>query len=829
MPRTLPRASAIIVLLLTYPDSAVAEETFDTHFMMGGMKDQKLSNFHIDDKKPMPGDYELDIYVNKQWRGKYDIAVDEDPDNTCIPYAMLSKLGISTRGLAQKKPADCLALKTVVRGGSYSFDIGTFRLDLAVPQAFVNEVEAGYVLPENWDRGINAFYTSYYLSQYFSDYKHAGNNKSTYARFSSGINLLGWQLHSDASYNKADDSRGEWKSNTLYLERGIGSMLATLRAGEMYTSADIFDAVRFRGVRIYRDMQMLPESKQNFTPLVQGIARSNALVTIEQNNFIVYQKEVPPGPFAIADLQLAGGGADLDVTVKEADGSVTRYLVPFAAVPNMLQPGVAKYDVVAGRSAIEGASNQADFAQLSYQYGVNNVLTLYGGTMLSDDYYAFTLGTGWNTRLGAISVDATRSHSKQDNGDVFDGQSYQIAYNKYLTQTATRFGLAAYRYSSRDYRTFNDHVWADNRREYKRDENDIYDIGDYYQNDFGRKNSFSANVSQSLPEGWGSLALSSLWRDYWGRSGSSKDYQLSYSNRWRQIGYTVSASQTYDDDRREDKRFNLFFSIPFAWGDGITTPRRHVNLSNSTLFDDKGFASNNTGLTGTLGQRDQFNYGVNVSHQRQRSETTAGANLTWNTPFAMLNGSYSQSSEYTQSGASLSGGVVAWSGGVNLANQLSETFAVMQAPGLEGAWVNGQKYRTTDKKGTVVYDNLTPYRENPLMLDTSQSESETELRGNRKVVAPYRGAVMQVEFATDRRKPWFIRALRRDGSPLAFGYEVEDEHGHNIGVVGQGSQLFIRTNDVPPVIYVATGRAQQNKCAITFDNKIDESHVYICQ
>ena len=37
-------------------------------------------------------------------------------------------------------------------------------------------------------------------------------------------------------------------------------------------------------------------------------------------------------------------------------------------------------------------------------------------------------------------------------------------------------------------------------------------------------------MSQSLPEGWGSVSLSTLWRDYWGRSGSSKDYQLSYSN-----------------------------------------------------------------------------------------------------------------------------------------------------------------------------------------------------------------------------------------------------------------------------------------------------------
>ncbi|EOC3495394.1 fimbria/pilus outer membrane usher protein, partial [Shigella sonnei] len=175
---------------------------------------------------------------------------------------------------------------------------------------------SGYVPPENWERGINAFYTSYYVSQYYSDYKASGNSKSTYVRFNSGLNLLGWQLHSDASFSKTNNNPGVWKSNTLYLERGFAQLLGTLRVGDMYTSSDIFDSVRFRGVRLFRDMQMLPNSKQNFTPRVQGIAQSNALVTIEQNGFVVYQKEVPPGPFAITDLQLAGGGADLDVSVK---------------------------------------------------------------------------------------------------------------------------------------------------------------------------------------------------------------------------------------------------------------------------------------------------------------------------------------------------------------------------------------------------------------------------------------------------------------------------------------------------------------------------------
>lgn len=80
------------------------------------------------------------------------------------------------------------------------------------------------------------------------------------------------------------------------------------------------------------------------------------LVTIEQNGFVIYQKEVPPGPFAIADLQMAGGGADLDVSIREADGTVTSYLVPFSSVPNMLQAGVSKYDLAAGRSHIEGRS-----------------------------------------------------------------------------------------------------------------------------------------------------------------------------------------------------------------------------------------------------------------------------------------------------------------------------------------------------------------------------------------------------------------------------------------------------------------------------------------
>ncbi len=204
--------------------------------------------------------------------------------------------------------------------------------------------------------------------------------------------------------------------------------------------------------------------------------------------------------------------------------------------------------------------------------------------MLASDYRSFTLGTGWNTLIGAVSVDGTLSHSKQDNGDVFDGESYQVAWNKYLPQSATHFSLAAYRYSSRDYRTFNDHVWANNRDNYRRDDDDIYDIADYYENDFGRKNTFTLNINQTLPDGWGYFTASALWRDYWGRSGTGKDYQLSYSNTWQRLSFTLSATQTYDSNNREDKRFNIYLSIPLTWGLKENGGNRDIHLSNSTTF-----------------------------------------------------------------------------------------------------------------------------------------------------------------------------------------------------------------------------------------------------
>lgn len=102
--------------------------------MIGGMKDQQVSNIRLEDNQPLPGPYDIDIYVNKQWRGKYEIIVKDNPQETCLSREMIKRLGINTDSFASGK--QCLTFKQLIQGGSYTWDIGVFRLDFSVPQAW---------------------------------------------------------------------------------------------------------------------------------------------------------------------------------------------------------------------------------------------------------------------------------------------------------------------------------------------------------------------------------------------------------------------------------------------------------------------------------------------------------------------------------------------------------------------------------------------------------------------------------------------------------------------------------------------------------------------
>ncbi len=106
-------------------------------------------------------------------------------------------------------------------------------------------------------------------------------------------------------------------------------------------------------------------------------------------------------------------------------------------------------------------------------------------------------------------------------------------------------------------------------------------------------------------------------------------------------------------------------------------------------------------------------------------------------------------------GGNIQGGLVAWADGVHLASRLNDTIAIINAPyGRRGG--AGASLFTYQCKGYAVFEALTPYRQNFISLDVSESESDVALLGNRKVTVPYRGAVVVVDFETETSKPFYF-------------------------------------------------------------------------
>src|SRR5690606_12745300 len=274
------------------------------------------------------------------------------------------------------------------------------------------------------------------------------------------------------------------------------------------------DGVGFRGIAVTSDDRMLPDSRRGYAPVVRGVAQTNAKVTIRQRDHVIYETTVAPGPFEIDDLYDTNFGGDLDVTVTEADGREQRFVVPFAAVPQLLRQGQNRFGFVAGQVRDSTLKNgEPAMLEATWQRGLSNSFTGYAGTTLSEGYGALLLGGAYNTRWGAVSGDVTFSRTRlpgagvEDHGRDMRGQSARLTYSKFLPNSGTNFSVAAYRYSTDGFLSLNDGLRL----------RDNLATGIGFDEVARQRSRVDVNVSQALGERGGSLFLVGSSSDYWNR------------------------------------------------------------------------------------------------------------------------------------------------------------------------------------------------------------------------------------------------------------------------------------------------------------------------
>ncbi|MGO4329774.1 fimbria/pilus outer membrane usher protein [Cupriavidus sp. 2TAF22] len=792
----------------------VAQVEFDSGFLAtGSSRRVDLSRFERGNVV-LPGTYNIDMYVNGNRVSRTDVpfralGADDSDAQACFDAGLLQKAGVDLRklapGMATRLAAsgECLPITEVIPGASASFDFGDQRLELGIPQVSLSRSARGSVSPELLDSGVTTGILGYQFNVYsFKGHGSNGVQTQGYLGLNAGFNAGDWHFRHNGSYNWSGSGHSDYQNISTYVQRDLLKLASQLTLGEAYTSGELFDSTAFRGVRLATDDRMLPDSLRGYAPTVRGVATSNARVTIRQAGMTIYETTVAPGAFEIDDLYATGYGGDLNVTVTEADGTVRSFSVPYAAVPLSLRPGVNRYSVVAG--AVRDAQNSKNplFVQGTWQRGLNNLVTGYGGVTLAQGYASAMLGGAFNTPVGAVGADVTQAHTSVSGVGTFNGTSTRLSYSKSVLQTGTDLSIAAYRYSTGGYFGLNEAMRARAQA----------DQGHTIDSVWRQRNRASVTLGQRLGERGGRLNVTASTANYWNRDGSDINYSVGYNNVYKNISFGVSATRQRGADGRMGTMYFASVTIPLGKQNPLT-------LTGNVSRNSNGSMQAQTTLSGSAGADNELSYSLSANHTSGagQSSTDGGANVLYRSPYADLNASVSGGSDYQQAAIGVRGAAVLHRGGVTLSQPLSDTFAIVEAPNAEGARVTNASGVRIDSRGYAVVPYLTPYSMNTVSLDPKGLSTDVELRETSQQVAPRAGSVPMLKFETVSGRSAMIRARRSNDMALPFGAAVHDEGGQEVGVVGQASKIFARGLQDKGELKVTWGNDEASACRIAYE------------
>lgn len=817
---TLSQLACFIALQCALPlcNSAMAREYFDPALLGidGPGKDLTDLSAFEEGVGQMPGTYRVDVVLNNTVFGTRDIefALKKDAAGNsslqpCLSTEMLRELGVRL----EQFPAltgSCADL-SVIPQASAKFIFERQQLQLSLPQAAINAQARGYVPPEQLDEGINALLLNYNFSGDNTQGRRSEipDSDNYYLSLRPGLNVGPWRIRNYSTWNRStngSDTQESWDSIYTYAQRNIISLKSQLTVGDSNAPSDMFDSVPFRGAQLASDDDMLPDSLRGYAPVVRGIARTNAQVIIKQNGYTIYQSYVSPGAFEITDMYPTGSSGDLDVTIKEADGSEQHQTVAFASLPVLQREGRVKFSLTSGQyRPYDGDIDKEMFTQATAIYGLPAGFTVYGGGQFSQHYQSLLSGVGKNFgTIGAVSIDGTQAWSSQKDQDKESGQSWRVRYSKNILETGTNISIAGYRYSTSGYYTLSEvlDTWRDDA---------------WRTNNDRRRNRAEFLLNQNIGEKLGSLSLTTMSEDYWNSDRKMRSIGVGYSNSWSGITYNLNYSynrNTTDSENDkiydEDQIFSLSITVPLdRW---LSNSYATYSLNTSK----RGDTSHNVGLNGSLLEDRNLNWNVQESQTNHGEGNGGYASLDYQGTYARVNSAYSYDHDQKRVNYGIEGGIVAHAHGVTLSQALGETAALVEAPGANGVSVSNQTGVKTDFRGYTVVPYVTPYRESTLSLDTATLPESADVELSSQKITPTRGAIVRAHFDTRVGKRVLMTLIRSNGEPVPFGAMVTTSDNASGSIVGDSGQVYLTGMPQKGSLLLKWGNASKEQCNVSY-------------
>jgi outer membrane usher protein len=795
---------------------SINKTEFNAIFLRGGNASTvDLSRF-AHGNPVLPGTYQVQININGKEVSRVPVLFVAQPGShialPCLDITLIKRLGLNDAELSEPARAELLRIKNsgctnlsqVVSDSSVNFDFSNLNLNIVVPQIALLQTPRGYVNPELWSEGVTSASLAYNLNV-FRSVNLFSTSTSSYLGMTSGVNLGSWQLRQRSAFNKQSNGSSSYQNIATYLLHDMPSLRSRMVIGDSFTEGNLFNSVSYRGLTIASEERMLPDSQRGYAPQVRGIARTNARVKISQNGNVLLETTVPPGQFEIDDLYPTGYGGNLQVTVYEADGSQQSFVVPYSTLIQLLRPGIWRYSATVAQTRDEQITDVEQFAQVGVQYGLNNLVTVYSGATVSSNYGAALVGVALNTPAGAFAVDVTQSRSKVVNDDAQTGNSFRLSYNKAIEQTGTNITLSAFHHTSEGYASFRDSLILRQASFMALEPNAIS----------RPRNQFQLNLNQALGYRGGSLYVTGSKTGYWNHASSSLQLLVGYSNFFKigrtHVNYSIALSRIKNDLTASTAN-TLLATLSFPLGTEPRSPQMTVQYTPNLAGSAN--ESLQTTISGTADESNTINYSASTT--QLSNDTAVSGAVQYLSPYSTLSTSASQGAQFSQQSVGASGGIVIHKGGITFANQLTDTFGIIEAPGAEGARIINTIGARIDSQGYGIVSYLNAYRMNRVSIDPEGVSLDVDFLSTSQQIAPRANASVLVRFQTQTGRAVIFKARQSDGSTVPFGAGIYDMKNSEIGIVGQGGQIMLRLPKNKDSLTAKWGSAIDEQCRFNY-------------
>ncbi|EEX2832973.1 fimbrial biogenesis outer membrane usher protein [Escherichia albertii] len=742
-----------------------------------------------------PGKYNLQVQVNKQpLPDEYDIfwyASDNDANKTyaCLTPDLIAQFGLKEdilKSLQWIRNGECLK-PGQLEGIEIQADLSQSALLISLPQAYLEYSDVDWDPPSRWDDGIPGLIADYSINAQTRHDENGGDDSNDISGNGTvGANFGPWRLRadwqtdyqhtrSDDDDDNSDDTQKNWEWSRYYAWRALPSLKAKLALGEDYLNSDIFDGFNYVGGSISTDDQMLPPNLRGYAPDISGVAHSTAKVTVSQMGRVIYETQVPAGPFRIQDLGDSVSGT-LHVRIEEQNGQVQEYDISTASMPFLTRQGQVRYKMMMGRPQEWGHHIEGGFfSGGEASWGVANGWSLYGGALADENYQSAAIGVGRDLSiLGALAFDITHSHVRLDDNTAYDkqtldGNSFRLSYAKDFDELDSRVTFAGYRFSEKNYMTMSEYLDA-NDSDMVRSGND--------------KEMYTVTYNQNFRDAGVSVYFNYTHRTYWDRP-EQTNYNVMLSHYFNMGSIrNMSVSLTgyrYEYDNSADK--GIYISLSMPWGD-------HATVSYNGNYGS-GSDSSQVGYFSRVD--DATHYQINVGASENHGSVDGYYSHDGSLAKVDLSANYHEG-EYQSAGLSLQGGatLTAHGGALHRTQNMGGTRLLIDADGVSGIPVEGNGAAVyTNMFGKAVVSDVNNYYRNQAYIDLNKLPENAEATQSVVQATLTEGAIGYRKFSVISGQKAMAVLRLADGSHPPFGAEVNNDEKQQVGLVDDDGNVYL--------------------------------------